>query len=400
LHREWPSRQAEFWFFASLNAIGVPTVTICLSPNGLNRYTLDAAPTRLLVATAEGAVTLARAAESDAWHHIDTTLTGRHVSSLTTVPGHPRTIFAGTHNDGIHVSDDGGAHWQSCSDGLTARNVFSLAAAPQRDGLAIYAGTEPAALFRSRDLGQSWHAMPALAQMAGHEKWNFPAPPHIAHTKSLTVDPHDPDTLYAAIEQGAFLKSTDGGESWHEFDDYYRATDRTYRDIHQIIPVPSKPRELFMTTGLGLFHSDDSGVHWERLTDESFRIAYPDHLVVSPDDDKLLIMSGAAIAPTWWAERGAANGAIRRSRDGGRTWEAPRQGAPETMRGNFEAMMLASHPGGFSVFAGTTAGEVYASDDGGENWTVIAEGLPALSKSRHYRLAHGLPMTHAPAAVP
>jgi hypothetical protein len=55
------------------------------------------------------------------------------------------------------------------------------------------------------------------------------------------------------------------------------------------------------------------------------------------------------------------------------------------MRANFEALTLASWPGGFSLFVGTTDGDVYASDDQGERWARIATGLAPVSKVGHYR---------------
>ena len=74
-----------------------------------------------------------------------------------------------------------------------------------------------------------------------------------------------------------------------------------------------------------------------------------------------------------------------RSRDAGRTWEPASRGLPENMRANIEAMSVASYPGGFSLFAGNTDGEVFCSKDGAENWTLIASGLQPISKGGHYQ---------------
>jgi hypothetical protein len=54
------------------------------------------------------------------------------------------------------------------------------------------------------------------------------------------------------------------------------------------------------------------------------------------------------------------------------------------MRANVEAMNLAAYPGGFSLFAATTDGEVYTSDDAAQSWQRIASGLPPISKVGHY----------------
>jgi photosystem II stability/assembly factor-like uncharacterized protein len=147
--------------------------------------------------------------------------------------------------------------------------------------------------------------------------------------------------------------------------------------------VPSRPSTMFMTTGIGLYRSEDGGARWERLTGADFRLAYPDHIVMSPDE-KTLFMSGAADHPGMWRKTHDAGTAVVRSRDGGRNWELLDRGIPATARCNIEAMSLVAYPGGFSLFVGNTDGEVYASEDGGDTWSRIAESLGAVSKGNHF----------------
>ena len=79
----------------------------------------------------------------------------------------------------------------------------------------------------------------------------------------------------------------------------------------------------------------------------------------------------------------AADSALGRSAGRGRTWERLTGGLPEHIDGNVEAMSLHAWPGGVSVFAGTTDGEVFYSDDAGDNWAALG-GLPPISKTTHY----------------
>jgi photosystem II stability/assembly factor-like uncharacterized protein len=346
------------------------------------RYDAAAPPTRLLVATATGVAVLERDAPASSWHLAHTALEGRHVSTMTALPGNDG-VLAGSHGAGIYFSPDGGMHWEERDDGVSLRDIYSLAAVMRKGGVAIYAGTQPAALFRSHDEGRSWHELPALRGVPGNEHWTFPAPPHVAHTKMMMFDPRDPDIFFAAIEQGALLKTTDGGQTWRECDSYSRAEDIAYRDVHQLMLVPSRPETMFMTTGIGLYRSDDGGASFERLTDADFRLAYPDHIMISPDE-KTLFMSGAAVNPGAWRKTHDAGTAIMRSRDGGRTWELLHHGVPATAPCNIEAMSLVAWPGGFSLFIGNTDGEVYASEDGGDSWSRIAGGLGPVSKGDHF----------------
>ena len=204
----------------------------CLSPNGMNRYDGTSAPDRLLVATSSGVTTLARES-SGAWRKAGTALAGLHATTLTTLPGRPG-IFVGTHGDGVLFSEDG-ARWEERNSGLAIKDVYTVASVTEAGGIALYAGTQPAALFKSRDLGQSWSELPALRQVPGTEYWTFPEPPHIAHTKMMAFDPRTPQRIYAAIEQGALLKTEDGGQSWRELADYSKPDDGAYRDVHQVM---------------------------------------------------------------------------------------------------------------------------------------------------------------------
>lgn len=356
----------------------------CLSPNGQNLNRGDAPPTRLLVATLRGINLLERASPAASWADRGRTLDGHHCSSLMIEPRRGG-VFAGMHTGGLFFSADGGETWEPRSRGITIKEVFSVAYAHHGDKVVLYAGTEPASVFRSDDYGLTWIEQPGVKETKGREKWSFPSPPHHAHVKMMAVDPRDPNVIYAGVEQGDLLKTADGGATWRVLDDYSKPTDWTYRDIHQVVIHPSNSAEVYMTTGMGLYRSLDAGETWTLLVDNSFRIGYPDHLSVSPLDGDTMFMCGARANPGTWRQSHRADGTIARTRDRARSWTDASRGLPEDRRANIEAMSLADYPGGFTLFAGTTDGEVYASDDEAEYWTRIAARLAPVSKSNHYR---------------
>jgi photosystem II stability/assembly factor-like uncharacterized protein len=359
-------------------------MTVCLSSNGPIVSEAASPPTRLVVATIAGVAVVARDRPGAGWRVVGRALEDSHIGSLLYEPTRGG-LFAGAHSGGLFFSADDGSSWVRRDSGLTIDHVFSLGCRVTEAGPVLYAGTEPVSLFRSDDYGANWQELAAIGRVPGTDKWTFPAPPHAAHTKSLTFDPRDPHTFFAAIEQGALLHTTDGGVTWRELDSYYRADDLWYRDVHRVVMRPSDPDELYMPTGMGLYHSTDAGRHWERLTDLDFRIGYPDHLVISPTDERVLFMSGSKLDPSTWRRSHFADGVVMRSRDGGRTWAPADSGLPHPSRANFEAMCLAAWPGGFALFVGNTDGEVYVSEDGAESWTRIASGLGPVSKVGHYR---------------
>ncbi len=289
----------------------------CLAPNGQNVFRGSGPCTRLIVGTLRGLAILER--DGARWTSKGVKLEGQHISSTAYEPKH-RGLFAGIHEGGVFFSSDEGLSWEPRSRGININHVFTLAYAELPAGAVIYAGTEPAALFKSHDQGQSWQELPALRSVPDTDKWTFPGPPHLGHTKTLAFDPRDHNVIYAGIEQGALLKTTDGGATWRELAGFSKPDDEVYKDVHQVLLRPSNPDEIFMTGGCGLYHSPDGGETWEHLTDRTFRIAYPDQLVFSPEDDRTMLMSGAASNPGKWRESHHAGATVMRSRDGGRTW--------------------------------------------------------------------------------
>lgn len=357
-----------------------------LSPNGQQETTGEGPATRLFVATIDGVVRLDRRAPDAPWTVTTAVLGGKHVSSLVFEPGSGK-LFAGAHGEeGVWVSDDGtGISWRRASTGIEHRNIYSLACRRRGEEVTLFAGAEPASLYRSDDLGESWRDLPALRAVPGTDKWHFPPPPHIAHVKSITLHPTRPHTLYACVEQGALLASDDDGESWTELDAYSRPDDPTYRDAHRIALHPKVPAIAYLTTGVGTYRSDDGGGSWRALMQRGGRLGYPDFVFLDPHDPERLYVAGAEKSPKEWPAEGTANSAVLRSDDGGRTWRELRRGLPALIDGGIEAMSRHSWPGGATLSFATAKGEIYASDDGGEGWMPVAHGLAPISKGVHYR---------------
>ncbi|HLH25443.1 MAG TPA: glycosyl hydrolase [Chloroflexota bacterium] len=356
----------------------------CLSPNGRTTYAGAAPVTRLHVGTLDGVVTLERPSHEAPWRVAGHTLAGQHVSALLFEPRRGG-LFAGIHAGGLYRSLDGGGTWQRATRGLPHDQIWTLAGRERGGEIVLYAGSEPAHLYRSTDYGASWEELDGLLAVPGQEQWMFPPAPHIAHVKNVAFDPVDADTMYVGIEQGALLKSTDGGRSWRELDSYYSPDDVYYKDVHRLVVSPVNRHRIYMAGGDGLYASEDAGETWEHLSGPTDLVGYPDALLLSPDDDRTLFMAGGSAGPPAWRRTGAARAGVVCSRDGGRTWERAERGLPTPLRANIEAMALHARPGGFSLFLGTTDGDVFGSDDGGASWTAVALRLPPVSQSSHYR---------------
>jgi photosystem II stability/assembly factor-like uncharacterized protein len=186
-------------------------MAIGLSHGGTTIYSSPSRSNEVLVGTREGIAIIAR--EGSAWQVAHRALTDRHVSAIIMEPESGLTI-AGAFHGSVHVSADGGRTWEPRGNGLTQTNVYSLASTRVDGHARLYAGTEPAHLFVSDDLGLHWTEVPSLRSVPSVPKWSFPAPPHIGHVKHINFDPDNPTTIYASIEVGGLLKSTDAGQSW------------------------------------------------------------------------------------------------------------------------------------------------------------------------------------------
>ena len=351
-------------------------MAIGLSHGGSTIYASPTLSKEVLVGTKEGVAIIAR--EGSGWKLAHRALTDKHISAIMIEPESGLT-FAGAFHGSIHASADGGRTWEPRTNGLSQANVYSLASAHIDGRTRLFAGTEPAHLFISDDLGLHWSEVPSLRSVPSVPKWSFPAPPHIGHVKHINFEPQNPTTIYASVEVGGLLKSTDAGEHWQEFPSLYE-------DVHRTMIHPSKPKFLYAVTGRGLYVSPEGGATWEQWTKREDDIGgYPDGFVFRPSDPQTIFMTAAHDAPGTWRTTHFAGARISRSTDGGRSWEILRNGLPDRMQASIEAFCLEEAGNSCAIFAATTAGEILSSEDGGESWKQIISGLAPISKGGHYR---------------
>jgi hypothetical protein len=174
--------------------------------------------------------------------------------------------FAG--GDGVWRYDDG---WTRTSfDG----DVFSIAVAA--DG-TVYAGTEPSALFRSGDGGETWDELDALQRIPSKPNWSFPPRPWTSHVRWIAPSPHDPQLLLVGIELGGLMRSVDGGASFADH------APGAQPDVHSLTWHPTERDRAYEAGGGGSAWSSDGGASWERVDDGRDR-HYTWAVASDPDD--------------------------------------------------------------------------------------------------------------------
>jgi photosystem II stability/assembly factor-like uncharacterized protein len=363
-------------------------MAICVSHGGTTTYLSKAPSSELFVGTVDGVVVLRRNSDRR-WSVQAKALGGMHVHALLIEPV-SGLLFAGIHKGTVYASRDKGVTWEKRNNGIAYDDIYCLATAVVDGKTRLYAGTEPAHLYQSDDLGESWEEIQSIRAVPSVSKWTFPAPPHVAHVKNISFDPQDGHKIYVCVEQGGLLRSDDGGATWKELHGF--DTDLSFElppgafpdDIHRVLIPPTDPNCAYISSGIGVCRSLDQGQSWEHLTTPQTRVGYPDPLLLHPHRPSLIFAAGARENPRSWRTTHDADSTVARSRDGGKTWEFLEAALPGHLRGNVEAMAMEVCDGSFSLFAATTDGDILYSDDEGEHWSKIIASLPAVSKDGHY----------------
>lgn len=168
-------------------------------------------------------------------------------------------------NSGIYRSRDGGRTWQRLTGGgwpSGALGRIGLAVTDAAGGVRVYAtldAEKEGGVWRSDDGGDTWTRVNDDADTFGN--WYF---------SRLTVDPRDPDTLYAMGQ--SIRRSRDGGKTWTEIkgapggDDY-----------HFLWIDPQHPERWIAASDQGATVSVDGGRSWSswynQPTGQFYRLA-------------------------------------------------------------------------------------------------------------------------------
>jgi photosystem II stability/assembly factor-like uncharacterized protein len=287
-------------------------------------------------------------------------LDGRRPQCVTVDPLRPQLAYCGTYGDGVWCSDDSGKTWRPTGEGVTHSKVLSVAVSRLQcvgGRGVVYAGTEPSALFRSEDGGETWCECRGLNDLPSAGHWSFPPRPTTHHVRWITQDPHQEGRLYVAIEAGALIRSPDGGTSWQD-----RTPDGP-RDTHQLATHLSSPGRLYSAAGDGYFESRDGGDTWQRLED-GLRRKYVWSVAVDQGDADNVIVSSAASPRHSHGDPGES---FLYRRTSGSTWHEIRDGLPDPS--GRRTAVLAAHPSEPRTFYAAWERDVFRSTDGGENWT-------------------------------
>jgi photosystem II stability/assembly factor-like uncharacterized protein len=302
---------------------------------------------RLYVATGDG---FARLDEADGKWHAERSLDGTGAQCLAVDPTDRDTAYVGLREGGLRRTTDGGRSWSDCE--LPGVAVYSVAVSPV-DG-AVYAGTEPSALYRSDDRGQGWRELTALLDLPSRPTWSFPPRPWTSHVRWIAPSPHDAALILVGIELGGLMRSTDRGETWQDH------RPGAQRDVHSLAWHPHARGRAYEAGGGGAAWSEDAGDTWQPADDGRDR-HYTWSVAVDPDDPERWYVS-ASTGP--FAAHGSGDPQARIYRREKAGWHPLGGGLPERLH----AMPYALLPVGERLFAGLADGQLWETSDRGESW--------------------------------
>ena len=269
-------------------------------------------------------------------------------------------------------------------DGRALANIWSLQ--PGSDKNELFAGVEPASLFRSPDGGDSWEMVAGISNHEHARKWSPGNGGLCLHTIV-----RDGQRMHLGISTGGHYLSEDGGKTFQAYNKGIGVgfAPNPYPEfgqcVHKIAGHKDAPGRFYIQNhggapdrpGIGVLRSDDHGHTWRSIA-KGLPSDFGFPLVVHPHDpDTLYVLP---LEPMTRTCPGGAP-AVWRSENGGDSWKRLSTGFPKkdsyftVLRDAMDIDELKSP----AVYFGTTTGQVWIGRDGGEKWDCLFDSLPPVN---------------------
>ncbi len=266
------------------------------------------------------------------------------------------------------------------ASGLTVAKVWQIApGTPDQPGV-VYAGVEPACLFRSDDGGASWKVNEPMLNHKTRKRWTPGGGGLCLHT--ILVNEKRPKRVVVAISAVGTLASEDGGETWgfknrgvladfrpDKYPEYGQC-------VHKLAINQSRPDVIFQQNHCGVYRSDDAGESWKDIRNNlPSRFGFP--AAVDANDPRRFYAAPlegdfARVAP-------GGHFAVWGTDNEGKEWAPLDAGLPKVSY--FDVLrdaMVTDQEDPCGVYFGTTTGQLYASRDHGDHWSAVADWLPPI----------------------
>jgi photosystem II stability/assembly factor-like uncharacterized protein len=342
----------------------------------------------LLVGTRKGLFVLDGDADRDDWTVRGPLCEGWPIHDAILDPASGAIMAAGGSNwygPAVWRSEDLGETWTHSSEGLTygddaekITTIWNVAVGPD----AMYAGVEPAGLFRSRDAGATWQHVEGLTNHPTRPEWVPGNGGLILH--SIVPSPTDTDRMWVGISSVGAFETQDAGATWETRNKGVRAGFQPdiYPDfgqcVHKLVMAADGGEHLYQQNHCGVYRSNDGGKQWEEIT-AGLPTEFGFPMGAHPRDPKtvwtipLTLPEDGRLMPDGHA-------AVWRTNDGGDSWIRSDDGLPkhDAYVGVLREAMAVDRLDPVGVYFGTSTGQLYGSRDEGQSWRLIADSLPAI----------------------
>ncbi|NGZ74677.1 WD40/YVTN/BNR-like repeat-containing protein [Saccharibacillus alkalitolerans] len=300
-------------------------------------------------------------------------LHGTQPLALAADPYASDRLYCATYGSGLWKSEDGGDSWsaigkpglyheRNTEKGMRSAQITALAVHPTRKGW-VYAGTEPSALYVSRDYGEHWSEFRGIQELPSKPHWQFPPRPYTSHVRWITPSYAKEERIGVSIEAGAFLNTSDDGEHWND------RSSASPLDTHTLLAHPKAPGRLYAACGDGLFakehayaESHDEGRTWTFKSEGLERHPYLYGMTLHPADPEIRLVSAAESASA--AHHSSLYSTLYR-KTGEYPWQEIGEGLPR--EGAFIAV-LAADPVEKGVFYALNNFGLYRLPSGQDRW--------------------------------
>lgn len=295
-------------------------------------------------------------------------------------------LFAGTshaaYGASIRVSDDFGESWTQIEDGpafakesgFSLNRIWQIAPGPAGEPDTLYAGTEEAGLFVSRDGGAHWRELDGLTKHPSRPGWFPGAGGMCLHT--ILIDPREARRMWVAMSAVGVFRTEDGGETWHPRNiglgrvPTGQPQEEVGYCIHKMVMDPANPDTLYMQEHGGVYRSDDGGDRWYAI-EEGLAVGEGDApfgfpIVAAPNGDLFLAPLESSEQRTMRDGKLLVYGRSR----GDDAWAPVGDVVPEEQRhvSVLRDAMAVDSLDPYGLYFGTTSGESFCSTDRGRTW--------------------------------
>src|SRR5450759_1040778 len=246
----------------------------------------------------------------------------------------------------------------------------------------LYAGIQPAALFKSADRGETWSLVESLYDHPQRGKWNPGAGGLCLHT--IVLDPPDKNRMFIAVSAAGVYRTDDGGQTWQPRNKNVRADfmgEANFPEfrqcVHKLDMNPTQPEVLYQQNHCGVYRSDNGGDDWIDIGENKLPARFGFPIAVHPHDPKTVYI----VLEESDEFRMSVDGqfSVWRSRDAGESWERKSEGLPKNAHLVVLREALATDTlDQAGIYAGTDTGHLFYSRDEGDTWEILADYLPPI----------------------